>query len=40
MLGAQTVTLQHRGEELDELDRRFCEWNAQADRDGTVMLAS
>ncbi len=40
MLGAQTVTLQHRGEELEELDGRFCEWNAQADRDGTVMLAS
>jgi hypothetical protein len=40
MLGAQTVTLQHRGEELDELDGRFREWNAQADRDGTVALAS
>ena len=40
MLGAQTVTLQHRGEELDELDGRFRDWNAQADRDGTVALAS
>ena len=40
MLGAQTVTLQHRGEELEELDGRFREWNAQADRDGIVALAS
>ncbi len=40
MLGAQTVTLQHRGEELDELDGQFRDWNAQADRDGTVALAS
>jgi hypothetical protein len=40
MLGAQTVTLQRRGEELEELDGRFCDWNAQADRDGTVALAS
>ena len=31
MLGAQTVTLQRRGEELTELDGRFLEWNAQAD---------
>jgi len=40
MLGAQTVTLQRRGEELDELDMRFCEWNAQAEPDGTLALAS
>jgi hypothetical protein len=40
MLGAQTVTLQHRGEELEELDGSFREWNAQADRDGIVALAS
>ena len=39
MLGAQPVTLQHRGEELDELDERFRDWNAQAERDGTVALA-
>ena len=36
MLGAQTVTLQHRGDDVDELDNRFCDWNAQAERDGTV----
>jgi hypothetical protein len=40
MLGAQTVTLQRRGEELTELDGRFLEWNAQAEPDGTVALAS
>jgi hypothetical protein len=40
MLGAQTVTLQRRGEELEELDGRFCDWNAQAEPDGTVALAS
>src|SRR5947208_645874 len=28
MLGAQTVTLQHRGADLDELDNRFCSSNA------------
>ncbi|HVG68477.1 MAG TPA: hypothetical protein VM785_09790 [Gaiellales bacterium] len=39
MLGAQTVTLQHRGDDVDELDNRFCDWNAQADADGTVALA-
>jgi len=39
MLGAQTVTLQHRGDDVDELDNRFCEWNAQAESDGTVALA-
>jgi hypothetical protein len=40
MLGAQTVTLQRRGEELEELDGRFCDWNALAEADGTVGLAS
>jgi hypothetical protein len=40
MLGAQTVTLQRRGEELTELDGRFLDWNAQAEPDGTVALAS
>jgi hypothetical protein len=40
MLGAQTVTLQRRGEELNELDGRFREWNAQAEADGTLALAS
>jgi hypothetical protein len=38
MLGAQTVTLQHRGDDLDELDNRFCSWNAHAEDDGTVEL--
>ena len=28
MLGAQTVTLQQRGDDVDELDARFCDWNA------------
>jgi hypothetical protein len=40
MLGVQTVTLQRRGEELAELDGRFLEWNALAESDGTVALAS
>ena len=40
MLGAQTVTLQRRGEELDQLDGRFRDWNAMAEPDGTVALAS
>jgi hypothetical protein len=40
MLGVQTVTLQRRGEELAELDGRFLEWNAQAEPDGTVAIAS
>jgi hypothetical protein len=40
MLGAQTVTLQRRGSEVDELDAPFREWNAQAEADGTVALAS
>ena len=40
MLGAQTVTLQRRGSEVEELDAPFREWNAQAEADGTVALAS
>ena len=40
MLGAQPVTLQHRGAELDEIDTRFSEWNAVAEPDGSVALAS
>ena len=28
MLGAQPVTLQHRGEDVGEIDDRFREWNA------------
>ena len=39
MLGAQTVTLQRRGEELEELEGMFREWNAQAEADGTLALA-
>ncbi len=39
MLGAQPVTLQHRGEEVDEIDGRFCDWNAHADADGALALA-
>jgi len=38
MLGAQTVTLQHRGDDIEELDPRFREWNATAILDGTVDL--
>jgi hypothetical protein len=40
MLGAQTVTLQRRGDDIDEIDDRFCEWNAAAEPDGTVELVS
>jgi hypothetical protein len=40
MLGAQTVTLQRRGSEVEELDAPFREWNAQAEADGTLALAS
>ena len=39
MLGAQPVTLQHRGEELDEIDTRFRDWNAHAEADGRLALA-
>jgi hypothetical protein len=39
MLGAQTVTLQRRGEEIEELDGVFQDWNAQAEPDGTLALA-
>jgi hypothetical protein len=40
MLGAQPVTLQGRGHEIDELDGRFRDWNALAEPDGSVLLAS
>ncbi len=39
MLGAQPVTLQHRGAELDEIDSRFQDWNAHAEADGRLALA-
>jgi len=39
MLGAQPVTLQHRGEEVEEIDSRFRDWNAHAEADGTLALA-
>jgi len=39
MLGAQTVTLQRRGEDVDQLDDRFRQWNAQAESDGTLLIA-
>jgi hypothetical protein len=39
MLGPQPVTLQHRGEDVGEIDSRFRDWNAQADEDGTLALA-
>jgi hypothetical protein len=39
MLGPQPVTLQHRGEDMAEIDRRFQDWNAQAEPDGTLALA-
>jgi len=39
MLGPQPVTLQHRGEDVAEIDSRFREWNAQAEPDGTLALA-
>ena len=39
MLGPQPVTLQHRGEDVAEIDRRFRDWNAQAEPDGTLALA-
>jgi hypothetical protein len=39
MLGAQPVTLQHRGEEVEEIDNRFRDWNAHAEADGTLALA-
>ncbi len=38
MLGAQPVTLQERGDELGEIDDRFCTWNAAAERDGTLVM--
>ena len=38
MLGPQPVTLHGRGDEPDELDGRFREWNAQAEPDGSVAL--
>jgi hypothetical protein len=40
MLDPQPVTLHHRGDELDELDTRFRQWNALADADGSVALAA
>jgi hypothetical protein len=40
MLGAQPVTLQRRGDDLEEIDDRFCEWNAAAEPDGTLELVS
>lgn len=40
MLGAQPVTLQHRGAEVEEIDSRFRHWNAHAEADGTLALAS
>jgi hypothetical protein len=39
MLGPQPVTLQQRGEDMAEIDRRFQDWNAQAEEDGTLALA-
>jgi hypothetical protein len=39
MLGAQPVTLQHRGAEVEEIDTRFRDWNAHAEADGTLALA-
>ncbi len=39
MLGPQPVTLQQRGEDVAEIDRRFQDWNAQAEPDGTLALA-
>ncbi len=39
MLGPQPVTLQHRGEDVGEIDSRFRDWNAQAEPDGTLALA-
>jgi hypothetical protein len=39
MLGSQPVTLQHRGDDVDEIDTRFRDWNAQAEPDGTLALA-
>jgi hypothetical protein len=39
MLGSDPVTLQRRGDELEEIDSRFQEWNAQAEPDGTLALA-
>jgi hypothetical protein len=39
MLGSQPVTLQHRGEDVGEIDSRFRDWNAQAEPDGTLALA-
>ena len=38
MLGPQPVTLQRRGEEIDELEGRFRDWNALAEPDGSVAL--
>jgi hypothetical protein len=40
MLGAQPVTLQHRGEEVEEIDSRFQHWNAHAEADGTLALTA
>jgi hypothetical protein len=39
MLGPEPVKLQRRGDELDEIESRFCQWNAQAEPDGTLALA-
>jgi hypothetical protein len=39
MLGAQPVTLQTRGAEVDEIDSRFQDWNAHAEADGRLALA-
>jgi hypothetical protein len=39
MLGSQPVTLQHRGEDVGEIDSRFRDWNALAEPDGTLALA-
>ena len=36
--GAQTVTLQLRGQEQEELDERFHGWNAHAESDGLIAL--
>jgi hypothetical protein len=40
MLGPQPVTLQRRGEEIDELEGRFRDWNALAEPDGSVALSA
>jgi hypothetical protein len=40
MLDPVPVQLHHRGDELEQLDTRFRQWNAQAQADGSVALSA